>query len=135
MLQPSRSKHRKQFRGKMRGTASRGNQLSFGDYGLKSLECSWVSDRQIEASRVAISHYTKRSGKLWIRIFPDKPVTHKGQGVGMGAGKGDVSHFVSVVTPGRILFELAGVTKEVAIQALNRAAMKLPVKTRMITRD
>lgn len=134
MLQPKKSKFRKQFRGKMRGSTTRGATLAFGDYGLKSLECIWLSARQIEAARIAISHYTKRAGKIWIRVFPDKPVTKKG-GVTAGGGKGDIDRYVAVVTPGRILFELAGVTKINATQALKRAGSKLPVRTRFISKE
>lgn len=134
MLQPKRSKYRKQFRGKMTGVASRGTSLAFGDFGLKSLERSWLSTKQIEAARVAISHYTKRAGKIWIRVFPDKPVTKKG-GVTAGGGKGEVDRHVAVVTPGRIILELAGVTGSVAIEALKRAGSKLPVRTKFISKE
>lgn len=134
MLQPKKTKYRKQFRGKMKGTASRGTALAFGDYGLKSLDRAWLTAKQIEAGRVAITHDTKRQGKIWIRVFPDKPITSKGLGVGMGAGKGDITGYVAVVTPGRILFELGGVSQEIAYQALNRAGHKMPVKTRIIKR-
>jgi len=135
MLQPRKTKYRKQFRGKMKGIASRGSTLAFGDYGLKSLGRGWLTAKQIEAARVAITHYTKRGGKIWLRVFPDKPITSKGLGVGMGAGKGDVVGWVAVVTPGRILFELGGVTPEVAYEALRRAAAKLPFKTKIVSRE
>lgn len=135
MLQPKKTKFRKQFRGKMTGVSSRGAYLAFGDYGLKSLERSWLTAKQIEATRVAITHYTKRGGKIWIRVFPDKPITSKGLGVHMGGGKGEVVGYVAVVTPGRIIIELSGVNKEVALEALKRAANKLPVKTRIITKE
>jgi len=135
MLQPRKTKYRKQFRGKMKGTASRGTTLAFGDYGLKSLGRGWLTAKQIEAARVAITHYTKRGGKIWLRVFPDKPITSKGLGVGMGAGKGDVVGWVAVVTPGRILFELGGVTPEVAYEALRRAAAKLPFKTKIVSKE
>lgn len=135
MLQPKKTKYRKQFRGKMRGISSRGITLAFGDYGLKSLGRAWLTAKQIEAARVAISHYTKRAGKVWIRVFPDKPITSKGSGVGMGAGKGEVEGYVVVVTPGRILFELSGVTKEVACEALKRAGSKLPFKTKFVGKE
>lgn len=135
MLQPKKTKYRKQFRGKMRGISSRGITLAFGDYGLKSLGRAWLTAKQIEAARVAISHYTKRAGKVWIRVFPDKPITSKGSGVGMGAGKGEVEGYVVVVTPGRILFELSGVTKEVAWEALKRAGSKLPFKTKFVGKE
>jgi len=135
MLQPRKTKYRKQFRGKMKGVASRGTTLAFGDYGLKSLGRGWLTAKQIEAARVAITHYTKRGGKIWLRVFPDKPITSKGLGVGMGAGKGDVVGWVAVVTPGRILFELGGVTSEVAYEALRRAAAKLPFKTKIVSKE
>lgn len=135
MLQPKKTKFRKQFRGKMKGTASRGTTLAYGDYGLKSLDRSWLTTRQIEATRVSITHFTKRVGKIWIRVFPDKPITSKGLGVHMGSGKGEVVGYVGVVTPGRIIVELSGVTKEVGLEALRRAANKLPVRTRIISRD
>lgn len=135
MLQPRKTKYRKQFRGKMKGVSSRGNTLAFGDYGLKSLGRAWLTAKQIEAARVAITHYTKRGGKIWIRVFPDKPITSKGLGVGMGAGKGDVVGYVAVVTPGRIIFELAGVSQQVAQEALRRAAAKLPFKTKLMGRE
>ena len=134
-LQPKKSKYRKQFRGKMRGQSNRGSTLAFGEFGLKSLGRGWLSAKQIEAARVAISHYTKRAGKVWIRVFPDKPVTQKGLGVTMGAGKGDIDHYVAVVTPGRILFELAGVSKEIAQEAMTRANSKLPFKTKFISKE
>jgi len=135
MLQPRKTKYRKQFRGKMKGVAGRGSTPAFGDYGLKSLGRGWLTAKQIEAARVAITHYTKRGGKIWLRVFPDKPITSKGLGVGMGAGKGDVVGWVAVVTPGRILFELGGVTPEVAQEALRRAAAKLPFKTKIVSRE
>ena len=132
MLQPKKLKYRKQFRGRRRGIASRGTTLAFGDYGLKSRGRAWLTANQIEAARRAITHYTKRAGKVWIRVFPDKPVTAKPAGAKMGSGKGDVDRYVAVVTPGRILFELAGVPKEVAQEAMRRASTKLPFKTRFI---
>ena len=135
MLQPRKTKYRKQFRGKMKGIASRGSTLAFGDYGLKSLGRGWLTAKQIEAARVAITHYTKRGGKIWLRVFPDKPITSKGLGVGMGAGKGDVVGWVAVVIPGRILFELGGVTPEVAQEALKRGAAKLPFKTKIVSKE
>jgi len=135
MLQPRKTKYRKQFRGKTKGISSRGVTLAFGDYGLKSLGRGWLTTKQIEAARVAITHYTKRGGKIWLRVFPDKPITSKGLGVGMGAGKGDVVGWVAVVTPGRILFELGGVTPEVAYEALRRASAKLPFKTKIVSRS
>lgn len=134
MLQPKKSKFKKQFRGKMRGVASRGTNLDFGQFGLKSLGRSWLTDRQIEAARKAISHYTKRAGKVWIRVFPDKPITKKPSGVRMGGGKGDVESFVVPIVPGKIIFELAGVSEEIASQALKRAGAKLPFKTKIINK-
>jgi len=132
MLQPKKSKFKKQFRGKMRGLAYKGAELSFGQYGLKSESRGWLTDRQIEAARKAISHATKRVGKVWIRVFPDKPITKKPTGVRMGGGKGDIWGYVVTITPGRIIFELAGVTENIAEQALKRAAAKLPFKTKFI---
>ena len=133
MLLPKKAKYRKQFRGKIKGVATRGSRLNFGEFGLKALEPYWITSRQIEAARKAIVGCTKRGGKLWIRIFPDKPVTKKPAEVRMGKGKGPVDHYVAVVKPGRILFELAGVEEEVAAEALKRAAQKLPIKTRIVT--
>src|SRR3990170_8585233 len=129
MLMPKKLKHRKAFRGKMKGTASRGTKLAFGQYGLKSLERSWVTSRQIEAGRRAITREIKRGGTVWIRIFPDKPVTAQPAETGMGGGKGNLDHFVAVVRPGHILFEMDGVSEEVARASLRLAAAKLPVKT------
>lgn len=134
MLMPRKLKHRKQFRGKMTGTASRGNQLSFGKFGLKSLECSWISARQIEAARRAITRYIKRGGKVWIRIFPDKPVTSQPAETGMGGGKGALDHFVAVVRPGQVLFEIDGVSASVAQAAMRLADYKLAVKTKFLVR-
>lgn len=135
MLQPRRSKYQKQFRGKMGGIAVRGATLAFGNYGLKALERGWITATQIEAARKALSHYTKREGKVWIRFFPDKPVTSKPAGAGMGSGKGDINKYVAVVKPGKILFELAGVPKEIAQEAIQRAADRLPVKTKFISEE
>lgn len=134
MLQPRKAKHRKQFRGKMRGKAHRGSQLAFGDYGLKAMSRGWISSRQIEAARKKITHITKRTGKYWVRIFPDKPVTGKPVGVKMGSGKGEVQEYVAVVLPGRVMFELGGVSEEMAREAFKKAAHKISVKTRFITR-
>ena len=133
MLQPKKSKFKKQFRGKMRGDASRGSSLDFGQYGLKSLGRGWLTDRQIEAARKAVSHYTKRAGKVWVRVFPHKPITKKPSGVRMGGGKGDIEGFVAPIVPGKIIFEIAGVTEEIAHQALKRAGAKLPFKTKVIS--
>lgn len=135
MLQPRKSKFKKQFRGKMRGFALRGSTLAFGEYGLKSLGRTWLTDRQIEAARKAISHHTKRAGKVWIRVFPDKPITKKPTGVRMGSGKGDISGFVVPIVPGKIIFELAGVPESVAHLALKRAGAKLPFKTKIISKN
>ncbi|MDO8487285.1 MAG: 50S ribosomal protein L16 [Candidatus Curtissbacteria bacterium] len=134
MLQPKRAKHRKQFRGKMRGLAIRGSTLSFGSFGLKSQEAGWISARQIEAARRAMTHYTKRGGRIWIRIFPDKPITKKPAETRMGSGKGEVDQFVAVVRPGTILFEMGAVEEKVAHAAIRLAANKLPIKTKIITR-
>lgn len=134
-LQPRKEKYRKRFRGKMKGNSLRGSKLEFGDYGIKALGRAWLTANQIEAARKAITHYTKRSGKVWIRAFPDKPITKKAQGVRMGAGKGDVKGHVCVVKPGKIIFELAGVSNEIAEEALKRASHKLPFKTRIITKE
>lgn len=133
-MQPKRQKHRKQFRGRRRGIASRGEKVSFGEFGLKSLGRAWLTAQQIEAARRAIAHTTARGGKVWIRVFPDKPITSRGAGVRMGGGKGDVSKYVSVVLPGRILFEIAGTTESIAYEAFIRASAKLPFKTRIVKR-
>jgi len=133
MLQPSRTKYRKQFRGRMRGL-SQGNLVSFGDFGLKSQECGWVTANQIEAARRAIAHATKRNGRLWCRIFPDKPFTEKGAGAPLGAGKGDVKGYVCVIRPGRVMFEVSGISEADAKVALNLAAAKLPVVTKVVKR-
>ncbi len=132
MLVPRRVKYRKQMRGTRTGIAYRGTDITFGDFGLKSLEAGWVSSRQIEAARRAITHYIARGGKVWIKIFPDKPITKKPAETRMGSGKGDVHEYVAVVKPGRILFEMGGISKDVAQAALRLAAYKLPVKTRFI---
>lgn len=135
MLEPKRLKYRRQFRGRMKGQAQRGSTLDFGDYGLKATGRGWVSARQIEAARKAIRGYVKRGGKLWIRIFPDKPITKKPPEVRMGSGKGPVDHYAAVVLPGRILFELGGIEEDVAKEALRRGAHKLSVKTKFISKD
>src|SRR2546423_14000113 len=134
MLQPKRVIYRKQQRGRTKGMAQRGNSVAFGDYGLMALEATWVTSRQIEAARRAITHHVKRGGKIWIRIFPDKPVTAKPAETRMGSGKGAVDHYVAVVKPGRIMFEIGGVSEEVAKEAVRLASHKLPVKTRFLTR-
>ncbi len=134
MLMPKRVKYRKQQRGKRRGKALRGSNIDFGEYGLKALEPAWLTDRQIEAARVALTRFIKRGGKVWIRVFPDKPVTVKPAETRMGKGKGNPEYWVAVVKPGRILFELEGVTPEIAKDAFDLAAHKLPIKTRMVSR-
>ncbi|MDO8599927.1 MAG: 50S ribosomal protein L16 [bacterium] len=133
-MQPKRQKHRKQFRGKRRGNATRGSSVAFGEYGLKSLDRGWLSAKQIEAGRRAIAHTTARGGKVWIRVFPDKPISSRGPGVRMGGGKGDVSAFVAVIHPGRIIFEVAGTTEEIAREAFAKASAKLPFDTRIVER-
>lgn len=135
MLQPKKQKHRKQFRGTRAGFALRGNTVSFGEYGLKSLGRGWVSARQIEAARRAVVHFTKRAGKTWIRVFPDKPITQKPAGTRMGSGKGDISEYVAVVRPGKVLFEIAGIPATDAVEALTRAGHKMPVRTKVIKRE
>jgi len=134
MLMPKRVKYRKQFRGRMKGKATRGNKVDFGDIGLQALEPAWITSRQIEASRRAIVRYLKRRGKVYIRIFPDKSVTKRAAETRMGKGKGSVDHWVAVVKPGRVMFEVAGVDDETAIEALSRAAYKLPIRTKVIKR-
>ncbi len=134
MLQPKKLKYRKQQRGKMKGISWRGSQLAFGSFGLKTLDTKWITARQIEAARQAITRYMKRQGKVWIRIFPDKPITSKPAEVRMGKGKGDIDQYVARVTPGRIIFEIEGVSKEIAQEALRLGAQKLPVRTKFIVR-
>lgn len=129
MLQPKRTKYRKQFKGRNRGCAGRGNKVSFGDYGLKSTACGAITARQIEAARRAVTRHIKRGGKVWIRIFPDKPITKKPLEVRQGKGKGSVEYWVALVQPGRVLIEMAGVSKEIAREAFMLAAAKLPVST------
>jgi large subunit ribosomal protein L16 len=132
MLQPKRYKHRKQQKGRMKGNAQRGHRLAYGIYGIKALESTWMTSRQIEAARVAATRYMKREGQLWIKIFPDKPITKKPLEVRMGKGKGNVEYWAAVVRPGKVLFEVDGVPLEVAKEALRLAAQKLPVKTKFI---
>ncbi len=132
MLMPRRVKYRKQFRGRMKGRAQRGDRVQFGQYGLQALEPAWITSRQIEASRRAIVRHIRRRGKVWIRIFPDKPVTAKPAETRMGKGKGAVDHWVAVVKPGRVMFEMAGVSEDIAREALRLASHKLPIKTRFI---
>lgn len=134
MLQPKRQKYRKHFRGKMKGVAVAGSKISFGEYGLKAMTCSWLSNRQIEAARKTITHHTKRAGKMWIRVFPDKTYTKKGAGVRMGGGKGEIEGYVCVIRPGKVIFELAGVEESIARESFRLATQKLPFKTKFIKR-
>ena len=135
MLQPRKVKHKKMQKGRSKGVETRGTTLAFGRFGLKSMDTKWIAARQIEAARRAIIRYLKKGGKLWIRIFPDKPVTSKGTEVPMGGGKGSVSHYVFPVKPGRIIFELAGVDEETAKEAFKKASAKLPIKTKFVKRQ
>ena len=134
MLMPKKVKYRKQQRGRMAGKAWRGSDVSFGDYGLKALEPCWLTDRQIEAARVAMTRFIARGGKIWVRVFPDKPITKKPAETRMGSGKGNPEGWVAVVKPGRVMFELAGVPETLAREAMSRAQHKLPIKTKFITR-
>jgi len=134
MLAPKRVKHRKTHKGRMRGKAHRGNKVSFGEFGLQTVECGWITNRQIESARVAMTRHIKRGGKVWIRIFPDKPITSKPAETRMGKGKGNPEGWVAVVKPGRMMFELEGITEEVARKAMVLAAAKLPVATRFVIR-
>jgi large subunit ribosomal protein L16 len=135
MLMPKKVKFRKQQRGRRRGLATRGQKVSFGDYGLQALEAGWVTARQIEAARIAMTRHVKRGGKVWINVFPDKPVTQKPAETRMGSGKGNPEHWVAVVKPGRVMFELSGVPEPVAREAMRLAMHKLPIKTRFIVRQ
>lgn len=135
MLSPRRTKFRKQQRGRMRGLAYRGSTLNFGEYALQAIEPCWITSRQIEAARRAMTRYVKRGGKIWIRIFPDKPVTMRPAETRMGSGKGSPEYWVAVVKPGRIMFEMSGVAEPIAREAMRLAAQKLPIKTKFITRD
>jgi large subunit ribosomal protein L16 len=135
MLMPKRVKYRKQFRGRMKGKATRGNEVSFGEYGLQALEPGWITARQIEAARTAVVRHVRRRGKNWIRIFPDKPVTAKPAETRMGKGKGEVDHWVAVVRPGRIMFELSGVSEEMAREAFRLASHKLPIDCQFVKRE
>ena len=135
MLMPKRVKHRKVHRGRMKGKAQRGNFLAYGEYGLQATTCGWVTSNQIEAARIAINRYIKRGGKLWIKIFPDKPVTEKPAGTRMGSGKGAPEYWVAVVKAGRVLFELTGVSEEIAREAMRLASHKLPVKSKFVARS
>lgn len=134
MLMPKKVKHRRVMKGRMRGKASRGDKLSFGDFGLKALEAGWITDRQIEAARIAMTRHVKRGGKIWIRMFPDKPITRKPAETRMGSGKGAPDHWVAVVRPGRVLYEIQGVDLDLAREAFRLAAQKLPIKTKFVTR-
>lgn len=134
MLAPRKVKHRKWFKGRLKGKATSRNKINYGTYGLKALGNSWVTARQIESARRAMTRFVKRGGKIWIRIFPDKPITAKGTNAPMGSGKGAIDHYVAVVKPGMILFEMAGVSEEMAREAMRLAAHKLPVKTNFITK-
>jgi len=135
MLMPKRTKYRKQQRGRMKGKAFRGSKVEFGEFGLKALEPAWITSRQIEAARIAMTRHIKRGGRVWIRIFPDKPVTKKPAETRMGKGKGSPEFWVAVVKPGRILFEIEGVAPEVAQEAIRLASHKLPIKTKFVTRS
>lgn len=134
MMQPKKSKYRKQFRGKMGGVATRGNTVAFGDFGLKVIESSWITAAEIEAARRTITHHTKRGGKLWLRIFPHKPLTHKTAGAKMGSGKGDIDKYTAVVKRGTVVFELGSTDEATAKEAFRKAASKLPVLTRFVVR-
>ncbi len=135
MLTPKRVKYRKQHRPGLKGNANKGNTVTYGEYGLQSLEAAWVTNRQIEAARIAINRYIKRGGKLWIKIFPDRPITAKPAETRMGKGKGSPEHWVAVVKPGRVMFELSGVNEEVAREAMRLASHKLPVKCKFVKRE
>ena len=134
MLMPKKVKHRRVMKGRNRGEAQRGNVISFGDFGLKTLESGWITDRQIEAARIAMTRYIKRVGKVWIRMFPDKPITKKPAETRMGSGKGAPDHWVAVVKPGKVLYEINGVSEEIAREAMRLAAQKLPLKTKFVSR-
>lgn len=134
MLMPKKVKHRRVMKGRMRGKATRGEQISFGDFGLKALEAGWITDRQIEAARIAMTRHVKRGGKIWIRMFPDKPITKKPIEVRMGAGKGNVEYWVAPIQPGRMLYEIEGIPEETAREAFRLAAAKLSVKTAFVVR-
>jgi len=134
MLMPKKVKYRRQQKGKMRGKANRGNSVDFGEFGLKAVECGWITDRQIEAARIAMTRYIKRGGKIWIRIFPDKPITKKPAETRMGKGKGAPEGWVAVIRPGRVLYEMEGLPPDVAEAAMKLAAQKLPIKTKFVKR-
>lgn len=132
MLQPSRSKYRKQFRGSRKGIATAGSSIAFGEFGLKAAFCGWLTAAQIEAARKTIAHHTQRGGKIWIRVFPDKPVTKKAPGTRMGSGKGDIDRHVAVIRPGQVIFEVAGVSREIAFEAFRKASAKIPFATKSL---
>ncbi len=135
MLLPKRVKYRKQQRGRMKGQATRGNKVAYGEYGLQALQCAWITSQQIEAARIAMTRYIKRGGQVWIKIFPDKPVTSKALGTRMGSGKGAPDHWVAVVKPGKVLFEIAGVSEETAKEAMRLAMHKLPIKCKFVAKE
>lgn len=135
MLLPKRVKHRKEHRGSLSGLSKGGNEVTFGEYGLQALEAAWITNRQIEAARIAMTRYIRRGGKVWIKIFPSKPITQKPAETRMGSGKGSPEKWVAVVKPGRVLFELAGVSEEIAREAMRLAAHKLPIKTKFVNRE
>ena len=135
MLQPKRAKYRRAFRGRRTGVATRGSDIKFGEFALKALEAGWLTARQIESARRAMTHYTKRGGRLWIRVFPDKPITKKPPETRMGSGKGAVDHYVAVVKPGTIIFEMGGVDREISQEAMRRASRKLPIDVKFITQE
>lgn len=135
MLEPKRRKFRKDFRGRRRGVALRGYELAFGEYGLKALESCWLTSKQIEAGRRTITHSLRRGGRVWIRVFPDKPVTSRPAGQRMGSGKGEIDRYVAVIKPGKILYEIAGASKEIVVEGLRRASDKLPIKTKVVFKE
>ena len=135
MLLPKRVKHRRVQRGRLKGKATRGNKVTYGDFGLVALEPAWITSNQIEAARIAMTRYIKRGGQVWIKIFPDKPITQKPAETRMGSGKGSPEYWVAVVKPGRVMFEIAGVDKELAAEAMRLAAMKLPIKCKFMTKE
>ena len=134
MLQPKKTKFRRQQKGRAKGNAQRGNQLAFGSFGIKALETKWITGRQIEAARIAVTRYMQRQGQIWIRIFPDKPITRKPADVRMGKGKGNVEYWVALIQPGKVLYEMDGVPEELAREAFKLAAAKLPIKTTFVTK-
>ncbi len=135
MLLPKRVKYRKQQRGRMKGQATRGNKVAYGEYGLQALQCAWITSQQIEAARIAMTRYIKRGGQVWIKIFPDKPVTSKALGTRMGSGKGTPDHWVAVVKPSKVMFEIAGVSEEIAREAMRLAMHKLPIKCKFVAKE